>query len=106
MDVICEDSINGMAMDYFITYTIKDKIALLQGLTESLLTGQIVRVKTSRDSETEFSPKVDNSLMYQRLCNSIVNDGSFDLTDPVQAACINNLRQSSTRVRFNTDRNF
>jgi len=95
-----------MAMDYFIGYPMADKVALLRGLTESLLTGQIIRVKTSRDSETEFSPKIDNSLMYQRLCNSIVNDPNFDSTDPVQAACVGNLRQASTRVRFNTDRNF
>lgn len=89
-----------MAMDYFITYDMADKIALLQGITESLLTGQIVRVKTSRDSETEFSPNVDNSLMYQRLCDSISNDLNFNENDPIQLACRNNRRQGITRPNF------
>jgi hypothetical protein len=89
-----------MAMDYFIGYSMADKLALLQGITESLLTGQITRVKTSRDSETEFSPNVDNSLMYQRLCDSIADDPNYDATDPIQLAAYNNQRPSSTRVNF------
>ena len=78
-----------------------DKIALLRGITESLMTGQITRVKTSSDSETTFSPNVDNSLMYQRLCDSISDDPDFDENDPIQAACRANRRNASTGVRFN-----
>lgn len=87
-------------MDYFIGYTMADKIALLQGITESLLTGQIIRVKTSRDSETEFSPNIDNSLTYQRLCDSIADDPNFNADDPVQVAARNNRRVAITRGNF------
>jgi hypothetical protein len=89
-----------MAIDYFIAYSMADKIALLRGITESLLTGQITRVKTSGDSETTFSPNVDNSLMYQRLCDSISDDPQFNADDPIQAAARNNQRPSSTRINF------
>lgn len=65
-----------------------------------MLTGQITRVKTSRDSETEFNPQIDNSLMYQRLCDSIANDPNFDANDPIQAACLANQRPGITRPRF------
>ena len=63
-----------MAIDYFISYSMKEKLDLLRGLTESLMTGQVVRVKTSAAVETQFNPNVDNSLIYQRLCWSIAND--------------------------------
>ena len=87
-------------VDYFISHSMADKIALLQGISDSLLTGQIVKVKTSRDSETEFSPNVDNSLTYQRLCDSIADDPNYDATDPIQLACYNNQRPGITRADF------
>ena len=89
-----------MAKDYFIGYTQKDKLDLLRGITESMLTGQIVRVKTSRDVETQFNPLIDNSLMYDRLCTSIANDPNFDANDPAQAACLGNQRPGITRGCF------
>ena len=89
-----------MATDYFISYSIKEKLDLLRGLTESIMTGQIVRLKTSNAVETQFNPNIDNSLVYQRLCDSIVNDDGFDSTDPIQAACLKNARPGITRPRF------
>lgn len=77
-----------------------DKVAMLRGLTESMLTGQIVRVKTSSDSETHFNPNIDNSLMYQRLCDSIADDPNYDATDPVQLAAYNNQRPGITKANF------
>ena len=77
-----------------------DKVAMLRGLTESLLSGQIVKIKTSRDSETEFNPKIDNSLMYQRLCDSIADDPNYDANDPIQLAAYNNQRPAITRANF------
>lgn len=93
-----------MPMDYFIGYTMQDKIALLRGLSEALMTGQIIRVKTSRDSETEFDPENDSSLTYQRLCDSIMDDPKFDQTDPTQLAVLNNRRVPITRSLFNASR--
>ena len=87
-------------MDYFIGYSIQDKLALLKGITESLLSGQIVRVRTSSGVETQFSPNVDNSLMYQRLCDSVCDDPNFDSTDPIQAACLSNQRVGITQPNF------
>lgn len=87
-------------MDYFIGYSQADKIALLRGYQEALNTGQIVKVQTAPGVYTEFSPNVDNSLMYQRLCDSIANSPDFDADDPVQAACRRNSRPSQTRARF------
>jgi len=89
-----------MAKDYFIGYSMADKVALLRGITESLLTGQIVRVSTSRGVETQFSPLIDNSLMYDRLCTSIANDPNFDANDPTQAAALANQRPGITRGCF------
>jgi hypothetical protein len=91
-----------MATDYFISYSMADKLALLRGITESLMSGQIVRVSTSRGVETQFNPNIDNSLMYQRLCESVANDPNFDPTDPVQAGCLANRRVGITRGQFNT----
>lgn len=94
-----------MATDYFIGYTIADKLALLKGLSESIMTGQVVRVQTAHGVYTEFSPNISNELTYQRLCDSIVMDDAFDSTDPLQAACLKNQRASSTRVLFNANGN-
>ena len=77
-----------------------DKVALLRGLTESMMTGQITKVKTSRDSETSFNPNIDNSLMYQRLCDSIAFDPNYDATDPIQLAASKNMRPGITRGNF------
>ena len=87
-------------MDYYIGFTMADKVAMLRGITESLLSGQTVRVKTSRDSETEYNPKIDNSLMYQRLCDSIADDPNYDANDPIQLAAYNNQRPAITRANF------
>ncbi len=92
-----------MAMDYFIGYSMEDKLALLRGLTESMMTGQIVAVTTSRDSKTEFSPNVSNELTYERLCYAIINDDGFNPNDPMQAGCLKNQRVSSTRILHNCD---
>lgn len=86
--------------DYFITYSQADKIKLLQGLTQAIVTGQIVRVKTSRDAETEFNPNVSNELTYERLCTSIANSPDYDATDPIQLAAANNARPSQTQPFF------
>jgi hypothetical protein len=87
-------------MDHFVSYSMADKIALLRGLSESLMSGQITRVKTSRDSETEFNPKIDNTLTYQWLCDSIADDPNYNATDPIQLACYNNQRPGITRADF------
>lgn len=90
-----------MAIDYFIGYSQVDKIALLRGYTEQLSTGQVVRVQTAGGVYTEFSSGVDNSLMYQRLCDSIANSPDYDATDPIQLACAGNQRVGITRGIFN-----
>jgi hypothetical protein len=89
-----------MAIDYYITYSQKDKIALLQGITESIQTGQIIRVRTAQGKETEFSPKLDNYLVYQQLCYSIANSPDYDPNDAVQVACLGNARPGITRPNF------
>jgi hypothetical protein len=93
-----------MAMDYFIGWTQANKIALLVGIQNALLTGQVIAVSTGRGNYTKFDPKVDNSLMYQRLTDSIANSKDFDPTDAIQLACRENRRQLSTRVAFNIER--
>ena len=87
-------------MDYFIGKTIDVKKALLIGISDCRMTGQIVRVKTSSDSETEFKPGVDYSLMYQELCNSIADDPEYDANDPIQLSAYNNQRPGITRACF------
>ena len=87
-------------MDYFIGYSQGDKIKLLKGLTETMLSGQITSVKTSRDAETQFKPSEHNDLIYARLCASIANSEDYDETDPVQLACFNNQRTGITRPIF------
>lgn len=91
-----------MAIDYFIGYSQADKILLLRGVQESLMTGQITRVKTSRDAETEFDPvDINNEVTYQRLCDSIANSPDYNADDPIQAACAGNARPGITRGNFN-----
>lgn len=89
-----------MATDYFIGYSQAQKLALLQGISESIMTGQVVRVQTAPGVFTEFSPSVSNELTYQRLCDSVANDPGFDANDPLQAACRDNARPGITRARY------
>jgi hypothetical protein len=87
-------------MDHFASKKMEDKLALLAGLENTMLTGQITRVKTSRDSETEFNPKIDNTLTYQWLCDSIADAPDYDATDRIQLAAYNNQRPAITRANF------
>jgi len=90
-----------MAIDYFIGYSQSDKVALLRGIQETLMTGQVVKVQTAHGVYTEFDPvDVNNELTYQRLCDSIANSPNFDATDPIQAACAGNARPGITRMDF------
>lgn len=89
-------------MDYFIGYSLVAKIALLRGLQETMLTGQIIKVQTAPGVATEFDPvDINNELTYSRLCDSIANDADFDASDPLQAACAGNQRPGITRMIFN-----
>lgn len=91
-----------MAIDYFIVYSQADKIALLRGLTESKLTGQVIRVKTANGVETEFdAADVNTDMTYQQLCYSIANSPDYDANDPIQVACAGNARVGITRMVFN-----
>jgi hypothetical protein len=90
-----------MAMDYFIGFSQEDKIALLRGLTESSLTGQVIKVQTANGVATEFDSKdVNTELTYQRLCDSIANSPDYDANDPIQVACAGNARPGITRMNF------
>jgi len=90
-----------MAMDYFIGYTQAQKIALLRGIQESRLTGQVVKVQTAPGVATEFDPDANNNLIYQQLCDSIANSPDYDENDPIQVACAGNARSGVTRMVFN-----
>lgn len=90
-----------MAFDYFLSFTQQEKLALLRGLETAVMTGQVTRVKTGRDLETQFNPNVDNSLTLQRLRDSIANSPDFNADDPIQAACRANTRPGITRPNFN-----
>lgn len=90
-----------MAIDYFIGYSQVDKIALLRGMQESLLTGQVIKVQTAAGVATEFdAADVNNELIYTRLCDSIANSPDYDATDPIQLACAGNARPGITRADF------
>jgi len=89
-----------MATDYFISYSQAQKVALLEGLTQAMLTGQVTSVQTAPGKSTQFNPNLDNSLMYARLCDSIASDPAFDATDPIQAKCKGNARPGVTRVKY------
>jgi len=89
-------------MDYFIGYSQAQKIDLLRGVQETLMTGQVVKVQTAPGVYTEFDPvDVNNEITYARLCDSIANSPDFDANDPVQVACRRNARPGITRPRFN-----
>lgn len=91
----------GSGIDYFISYSQAQKLALLQGLTESILTGQVVKVQTAPGVFTEFDAQdTNNDLLYQRLCDSIANDCDFDASDPTQVKCRKNQRPGITRGNF------
>ena len=89
-----------MAFDYFLSFSQSEKIALLRGLEMAMLSGQITRVKTGRDIETQFNPNIDNSLTLQRLRDSIADSADFDSNDPIQAACLANKRPGITRAAY------
>ena len=89
-----------MATDYFITYTQSDKIALLKGLTETMLTGQVTRVQTAHGVYHEFKPDNSMDLNYARLCDSIASSPDYDPTDPTQLACMGNRRPGITKASF------
>lgn len=89
-----------MAIDYFISYTQQQKLALLKGITETLLTGQVTRVQTSPGVFTEFNPNISNELTYQRLCDSIASSPDYDENDPDQKAAAGNQKVGITRARF------
>ncbi len=87
--------------DNFIGWTQKDKIALLRGIQESRLTGQIIKLQTAHGVWTEFNISQTNVTQTLReLEFSIANDPSFDPTDPVQAACRESQRAGITRATF------
>jgi len=89
-----------MAYDYFLSFTQAEKLALLRGLEQAVMTGQVVKVRTGRDLETQFNPNIDNSLTLQRLWSSIANSPDFNADDPVQAACLANQRPGITRAVY------
>lgn len=90
-----------MATDYYIGWTMADKLALLRGVQNAATTGNVVRVQTAVGVETTFDPKSTSpDVVLERIQYSIVNDPNFDADDPVQAALARNGRAGITRGRF------
>lgn len=90
-----------MARDNFIGWSLNDKMALLRGVQESRLTGQIVRLQTAHGVFTEFDPtKVNNTQVLEELESSILNDPGADLNDPIVKAIAANRRPGTTRGVF------
>jgi hypothetical protein len=90
-----------MAFDNFIGWTQQDKIAMLRGIQEAMLTGQEVRVQTAHGVLTEFNISQTNiEQMLRKLEESIANSPDYNPGDPIQLACRNNQRAGITRPNF------
>lgn len=87
--------------DNYIGWTMQDKINLLRGIQESRVTGQVVKLETSRGVSTEFNINQTNvTQILRELEWSIANDPGYDANDPVQLACANNQSAGITRANF------
>jgi hypothetical protein len=87
-----------MAMDNFIGWSLPDKVAMLLGVQQARLTGQVVRLQTAHGVYTEFNVSQTNVTQTLReLEESITNDPAFDPSNPVCAACAANIRPAVTR---------
>jgi hypothetical protein len=90
-----------MAFDNLIGWTQADKIAMLRGIQEAMLTGQAVRVETARGVYTEFNISQTNiEQILRKVEESIANSPDYNPKDPVQLACRNNQRAGITRPNF------
>ena len=93
-----------MAREYFVGWSIDDKIRMLQGLQEAMLTGMVVRVSTARGVETQFDPREGTTaLRLERLEYSIWLDATPSQLDPqgiIRAGCARNQRTLQSRPFF------
>ena len=90
-----------MAFDNFIGWTQQQKLDMLRGIQEAMITGQVVRVQTAHGVFTEFNISQTNvEQMLRRLEESIANSPDFNPNDAVQAACRDNQRPGITRAKF------
>lgn len=90
-----------MARDNYVGWTIQEKLALLRGVQEARLTGQVVRCPKPGGGYTEFDvTKTDPTRILEELEFSIVNDEDFDADNPVHAACASNARPGVTRIIY------
>lgn len=90
-----------MAMDNFIGWGLPDKVAMLRGVQEARLTGQVVRLQTAHGVFTEFSvSKTNVSQTLRELEFSIGSEPEPDADSPMHviwAACRGNSRNGVTR---------
>lgn len=94
-----------MARDNFIGWSLDDKIAMLRGVQESMLTGQVLKIATSRGVETQFDPSQQFAevtlakLEYSIACDTTekcVSDSDW----AIRRACAKNRRTTQTRHIF------
>ena len=90
--------------DYFIGWTIQEKMALYRGMQEAFVTGIVVWLSSARGVETQFDPKQPSAEEKMRkLEYSILNDPqlfSIDPTGAITNALTQNQRQFQTRPNF------
>ena len=90
-----------MAFDNFIGWTQQEKIEMMRGIQNAMLTGQEIVVQTAHGVRTEFNISQTNvEQMLRKLEESIANSPDYDPGDPVQLACRNNQRAGITRPNF------
>lgn len=91
-----------MANDYFPTWDIAKKLAMLEAVQEAMFTGNVARVHTAPGVMTEFDPKTTSpDTMFERLRQSIIADAAFDPdNNAVHAKLLAGQRSAITRPKF------